>query len=255
MGGSALAPNQADCSFTCPGNPYEYCGAGNRLEMYQLNGTLYTSSSSSATATATGTSSTSTSSVVIATPTTTGIPAGWTYQGCYIDGVNGRILNDQLPDNQALTVQSCIAGCATAGYTIAGMEYSVQCFCSNVIYNSGALSPNQGDCNMACGGNPAEDCGAGNRLSLYSIGTPRIYQPPGPQKSGLPANWAYQGCLQDNILSSNGNPQVTLTTFPYMVWTNETGNTPVACIEQCQAFGYNAAGLEYGSQCCKYRPS
>jgi hypothetical protein len=250
MGGSALAANQGDCNFICPGNQYEYCGAGNRLEMYQLNGTLYTSSSSSsAIATATTTGKSSTSSIAVSTPTTTGIPAGWTYQGCYIDGVNGRILNDQLPDNQALTVQSCIGACAAAGYTIAGMEYSVQCFCSNVIYDGGALSPTQGDCNMPCGGNAAEICGAGNRMSLYSIGTPQIYQPPGPQKTGLPANWAYQGCLQDNILSSNGNPPVTLTTLPYLVWTNETGNTPVACIEQCQLFGYNAAGLEYGSEC------
>lgn len=35
-GGSIPASNQADCSFVCPGNKYEYCGAGNRLEMYKL---------------------------------------------------------------------------------------------------------------------------------------------------------------------------------------------------------------------------
>jgi hypothetical protein len=169
--------------------------------MYQLNGTLYTSSSvtaastTSATTTGTGISST-TSSVSISTPTTTGLPAGWSYQGCYVDGLNGRILNDQLADSTTNSVESCVQQCVALGYTIAGMEYSVQCFCSNDIYNGGALAANQGDCNMACGGNPAEICGAGNRLSLYSIGTPQIYQPPGPQKTGLPPNWAYQGCLQ-----------------------------------------------------------
>jgi hypothetical protein len=44
---------------------------------------------------------------------------------------------------------------------------------------------------------------------------------------------------------------VNLYTFPWKVWDNSTGNTPVSCIERCQEFGYNAAGLEYGSQCCK----
>ncbi|KUJ19463.1 WSC-domain-containing protein [Mollisia scopiformis] len=34
--GSVLATKQTDCSFTCPGNKFEYCGAGNRLEMYKL---------------------------------------------------------------------------------------------------------------------------------------------------------------------------------------------------------------------------
>ncbi|KAL8776823.1 MAG: hypothetical protein Q9194_002912, partial [Teloschistes cf. exilis] len=29
-----------DCSFLCPGNANEYCGAGNRLQMYQYNATL-----------------------------------------------------------------------------------------------------------------------------------------------------------------------------------------------------------------------
>jgi hypothetical protein len=34
-----------------------------------------------------------------------------------------------------------------------------------------------------------------------------------------------------------------------MVWDNSTSNNPVDCINRCQEFGYNAAGLEYGSQC------
>jgi hypothetical protein len=57
----------------------------------------------------------------------------------------------------------------------------------------------------------------------------------------------YQGCLQDNIPSAQ-DPNEIISTFPYMVWNNAS-NTPTACINQCQAFGYNAAGLEYGSEC------
>jgi WSC domain len=179
--------------------------------MYQLNGTISTSSSTTigsttiATTTISTTSSTSTTSVSISTPTTTGLPTGWSYQGCYIDGVNGRILGDQLADNAGLTIESCVQACAAAGYTIAGAEFSVQCFCSNVIYNGGALAANQADCSMACGGNSAEICGAGGRLSLYSLGTPQVFQPPGPQKTGLPPNWAYQGCLQSVYTNSQAS--------------------------------------------------
>jgi hypothetical protein len=56
---------------------------------------------------------------------------------------------------------------------------------------------------------------------------------------------------RDNI-PSNEDPNEILSTFPYMVWNSVTANTPTACIEQCQLFGYNAAGLEYGSECCKF---
>lgn len=34
--GSIKVANQADCNMKCPGAPSEYCGAGNRLNMYQL---------------------------------------------------------------------------------------------------------------------------------------------------------------------------------------------------------------------------
>lgn len=49
--GSVKAPNQDDCNFPCAGDGSEYCGAGNRLELYQFgtsNSSLLASSSSSA---------------------------------------------------------------------------------------------------------------------------------------------------------------------------------------------------------------
>lgn len=33
--GSVSAP-VAECNMVCAGDPYEYCGAGNRLELYRL---------------------------------------------------------------------------------------------------------------------------------------------------------------------------------------------------------------------------
>lgn len=238
--GSVLTA-QTDCSFTCPGNQYEYCGAGNRLDMYKLTGA--TTGTATGTST-TGTSTTLTSSIPIPTITANG---DWVYKGCWVDGLNGRDLNYQQPDNQENTVEACTATCASLGYTIAGLEYAVQCFCDNFLYNGAALATDQTTCSTPCPGNAAEMCGAGSRLSLYSTGPLRIHQPPAVQTVGLPSGWVYQGCLQDNIPSAQDANEI-VSTFPYMVWNNAS-NTPEACITQCQAFGYNAAGLEYGSQC------
>ena len=260
--GSVVAAD-SDCSFTCPGNAYEYCGAGNRLDLYKVGtATVSSSSATGSSSSATGSTgmtsipatTTSSSSISVGSSAATGLPSGWAYYGCYVDGTNGRILQNQQPDNTAgNTNEACVSTCASAGYTIAGTEYAVQCFCGNAIYNGGALAAQQTDCNSACPGNSKENCGAGSRMSLYSIGTPQAYQAPGPQTSGLPAGWFYGGCLQDNTLSNeNVNAQSTqketLHTLPWMVSDNNN-NTILGCIQQCAAYGYNAAGLEYGSQC------
>lgn len=170
----------------CNGNSSEFCGGPNRLDMYQSSGAPPPTSSTTST---TQTTSTSASSTV------TGLPSGWSYKGCYIDGVNGRILNTQNPDSPTLTIEGCIQTCIGQGHIVAGMEYSSQCFCGDYLVNGGALAPSDSQCNMPCSGNSNEMCGAGNRMSIYSKGALQVYQPPAVQKTGLPGQWQYQGCI------------------------------------------------------------
>ncbi|KAH6711606.1 hypothetical protein BKA61DRAFT_554745 [Leptodontidium sp. MPI-SDFR-AT-0119] len=248
--GSTVAP-ATDCSFTCGGDAYEYCGAGNRLTVYVLNGTALPSSSSvssSSTKLSTGVSSTVSLSSSSTAPASTGFPTGWTSQGCWVDGLTGRILTKQQPDNAQNTLESCVQTCAGLGYTIAGAEYGTECYCDNFVYNGGALAAAQTDCNIPCPGKSSEMCGAGGRISMYSKGSPTVYAAPAPQKVGLPTGWGYAGCIQDNVPSVE-DPNEQLYTFPYKVWDDASGNTPEKCITRCQEFGFNAAGLEYGSQC------
>jgi len=223
--GSVPAP-AADCSMTCMGAPSQYCGAGNRLSVYARDGTP---PPSSVTPTAPATTS--------AAPVPTGLPAGWTYQGCWIDGKQGRILPYQIPDSQANSPSTCASGCLAAGYSISGTEYGLQCFCGNAIYNGGVKTA-EADCNMACPGAPSQKCGAGDRLSIVSNGVPQIYAPPAPiQHVG---DWEYQGCAVDNI-----NDQRTFywqLFFPGIM-------TPKMCLDRCHQYGYAAAGLEYGEEC------
>ena len=160
-----------------------------------------TKATSPATTSAASQTTASTASKTSAVPTTSastasGLPSGWAYKGCYIDNAHGRVLPMQLPDNSSLTVESCVQGCYGQGYSVAGMEYSTQCFCGNAIYSGGALASSDTDCNMPCGGNAKETCGAGNRLSVYSNGTITTYQPAVPQTSDLPGSWTYDGCYK-----------------------------------------------------------
>ena len=155
-----------------------------------------TTSAASKTTASSSASKTSAASTTSASSTASGLPSGWAYKGCYIDNAHGRDLPYQLPDNSSLTVESCVQNCYGQGYSVAGMEYSRECYCGNAIYSGGALASSDTDCNMPCGGNAKENCGAGNRLSVYSNGTITTYQPAVPQTSDLPGSWTYDGCYK-----------------------------------------------------------
>lgn len=174
-----------------------------------------------------------------ATPTPTN--GTWTYKGCWVDNANGRILNQQLPDNQTLTPQTCIAMCAAQGYSVAGAEYSFQCFCDNFIRNGGQLANSDSECNAACAGDNTQTCGGGNRLSIYSNQTNvTVYPVPTVQTTNLPGSWKYVGCLRDDADN--------VRALPYQIIL-ETNNSASNCISQCSNFGYNAGGMEYGNEC------
>ncbi|GKT42002.1 WSC domain-containing protein [Colletotrichum spaethianum] len=229
--GSVPAP-ASQCGMKCMGNQLQYCGDGNRLSVYTI-GDSTQPSSSSVTGSATGAATTS------AAPVATGLPTGWTNQGCWVDNLNGRILPNQLPDDPAMTLASCAQACSAAGYTVAGAEYHTQCFCGNAIYYGGALATDATTCNTPCGGKPAEMCGGPNRMIIMSKGTPQTYQPPVPQKSGFNGSWTYQGCLS---YEGTTRPLKWQVLFPGV-------NTANTCLDRCSSFGYSAAGLEYGEEC------
>lgn len=163
------------------------------MDLYSGNGSVIitTSASSTTVSGSTTVSSSPTSSTTF--PGSTGIPTGWVSDGCWVDNVHGRIVQYEQPDNQQLTVESCISTCAGMNYTVVGLEFGVQCFCGDMIVNAGALAQNQGDCSMQCAGNPSEICGAGNRMSIYHTGNLTTLGLPATQTSGL-EGWTYMGC-------------------------------------------------------------
>lgn len=86
--------------MVCNGNASEFCGAGNRLNMYSYNGVTPSS-----------------------TPpvSTNAPPAGFSYLGCYNDTVGDRSLGHQQ-FLSSYSAESCTAACHTAGYSLAGVR-------------------------------------------------------------------------------------------------------------------------------------
>jgi hypothetical protein len=239
-GGGPAPDGNVGCNMACNGNQTDMCGGSNRLTLFKYVTGQEPSALSTIVASSVAASSTAVSSAVSsAPPVATGLPTNFTYKGCYVDGPGYRIMNFQQPDDSAMTVASCSNKCAAAGYSIAGMEYSSQCFCDNVIRNGGSLASSDSDCNMACGGNANQKCGAGNRLSVWSSQTP-VKVIPVPKPVQNVSDWTYQGCITEG---PNG-----AKVFPWKL-ANSTGNSPEWCLGKCQEYGYMAAGMEYGEEC------
>ncbi|KAL5329264.1 hypothetical protein ACEPPN_002775 [Leptodophora sp. 'Broadleaf-Isolate-01'] len=168
-----------DCNFICPGNPNEYCGAGNRLELYRLTSAATSSRSSSSvrstSSASTVRSSSSVSSRSSTAPTSTPTLAikpkvgNYVRQGCYTEGTGVRALaGAQYVDYVGMTLEICASNCA--GTTYFGVEYGGECYCGQTLDATSVPAANQLDCSFVCPGDASEYCGAGNRLELYMLG-------------------------------------------------------------------------------------
>ena len=130
--GSVPAP-ATDCSFPCPGNANELCGAGNRLQLYHVNSTISSSTTTSTTTIATSVSVTSTiasSAAILPTASVSTIPmvsGPYSFIGCYSELGNGRALSG-ASNYSSKSVDNCAAFCAANGGTrYFGVEYYGQC--------------------------------------------------------------------------------------------------------------------------------
>ncbi|KAK0190079.1 glyoxal oxidase N-terminus-domain-containing protein [Armillaria mellea] len=218
--GGALTAS-SDCTMTCAGNSSEFCGGPNRLNAYNYTGTDLPPINNPG-----------------------GGNAGGGPGDCFpcplCDNAHGRIFETEIGVNTNQTVQSCISSCIAQNFTVAGMEFRPGTVEIDSSMERRSLLADS-DCSMSCTGNATEACGAGNRLSVYSTSENITALPvPVPLVSPLPGEWTYQGCYTDE--------QVGTRTLPWQnIWP--TNNTVEACLNQCAAFGYSAAGLEYGQEC------
>ena len=178
------------------------------------------------------------------TATATALPSGWTSLGCMTDSSTNRALDGGSTSSNDMTVESCVASCASRGFPYAGVEYGTECHCGSAkaVMNSAPAS----ECNVRCAGDQWSFCGGGYRMNMYrssAAPTTTYVAPTGTPtpiaSSALPTGWSALGCHVDNpnTRALGGGS------------SNSNNLTVSSCIASCAAKGMPYAGVEYGTEC------
>ncbi|KAF4637126.1 hypothetical protein G7Y89_g965 [Cudoniella acicularis] len=186
------AVSDTDCSMICAGDDQEFCGGWMRISVYSLvenslsstvvptaassNTPSYSQGPSSYVATS---SSTAPVSPVASPSGPSAVPAyqgdtpqiwptvgEYSYQGCWTENPDYRILPDYSISYSDMTLESCAS------------------YCANVLA-SGTTQVNDLQCSMVCGGDPGEFCGNAMRISLFKLTAAS------PSSSALPTATVY----------------------------------------------------------------
>jgi hypothetical protein len=105
--------------YSVIGDANEICGGGDGLSVYQLQ-----------------------ASVVQSYKT-------WSYANCYEDSINDRKIPNPGWVSGPMTVEGCLEACYNDGYTVAGLEWSQECYCG---YNLPPQVATDNRCDMSCKG-------------------------------------------------------------------------------------------------------
>ncbi|ODN89698.1 WSC domain-containing protein [Cryptococcus wingfieldii CBS 7118] len=129
----------SECNYACADNDYENCGGSATLSLFN-NPSLYQVYT---------------------------YPTGWSSSGCMTEATNARALAKYSVTSDSMTPQVCIAACQAKGYTIAGIEYSSECYCANA-FSTGSVAADDSSCSMSCSGDALQTCGGSRRLSTWT---------------------------------------------------------------------------------------
>ncbi|KAI9756906.1 MAG: hypothetical protein M4579_003660 [Chaenotheca gracillima] len=217
-----------ECDMACSGNGSEYCGAANRLNVYEHNVT-----------------DTGDTAVPPGGPSILSTVGSYSYVDCHTE-VDGRALTGKAIAAPDMTVQYCLGNCSSFAYF--ALEYSDECYCGNTLAPT-SVPASDGRCSMTCAGNATEICGGPNGLTLYfsnttDASTPPTDPPTDPQPTGPPGvsfvenlgNFTYQGCkteVDGRALTGKAIAAPDMT-IEY-------------CMSNCTGFSYFA--LEYSDEC------
>jgi iron transport multicopper oxidase len=197
------AVSSSECSMACAGDPHQTCGGSYRIQIYSM-------------------------------PSSGSLPTGWqTTYACAVDTPGPRIMDEaalyELSNN---TPAVCATLCASKGYSLAGVEYSNEYWCSSGYTSN--LAPTMaptGDCNMPCSGASNQKCGGPYRIQMYGI---KHLSP------SLPKGWkTLYACAID------GNTRIFTGSALYKL----DNNSPAVCAALCASIGYSMAGVEYSDEC------
>lgn len=217
---SELLVSQAMCmSMRCTGNSGLWCAGGDLLAVYSTTAPILASIVNSY--------------------------GSVTYQGCFADSAGARVLNQYYVSIGI--VEDCVTLCSGLGFAYAGLEDGSSCFCGHSLISSLPLT----SCTTACSTATHEICGGTDAISVYTTATTKPFIAAPDVSADVQAagnvfatldtsNSVYVGCAVDSVDSRVLSIRSSLA---------EASVTPIACIDDCTARGYNYAGVEYGAEC------
>jgi len=148
----ATQVTERGCFQACAGDKTQTCGGSSRLSLWGTG-----------------------KPIILQPPRNPSSVGSYKYAGCYKDNQGRKAMPVGKPGGSSLTLEKCATACA--GYNYFGTEYATECTCANTIVGSDNAKTLDSECSMPCSGDPTQFCGAGNRLSLYSLnGGPVVYQ-------------------------------------------------------------------------------
>ena len=87
-------------------------------------------------------------------PAQTPIPTGWTELGCIAEAPSGRALTGASTTSPNMTRAACVDFCASKGFSIAGAEFSDECYCDDEMRNGATMDlVIWNECTNHCAGN------------------------------------------------------------------------------------------------------
>lgn len=203
----------AECSFACPGNSAQECGAGGRLSLYTRSDEV--------------------------TPPT--LPSTYRSLGCHTELSSGRALGAKTYIAPDMTVQKCADTCLAAGFGVFGLEYYTECYCGRALDPRSVAAP-ESECSFPCGGNPSEKCGGDWRINVYEFSADAsaptsTASTPEPTEMPAPVGWFNEGCYTE----ATGKRALSDVAF------YDDAMTVEKCANVCSSYGW--FGVEYGREC------
>lgn len=200
--------------MVCSGDDTQYCGSGNRLELYSTTATITS-----------------------ATPTPTPTPShvetvgDYTLVGCWTELSSGRALGQRATSDPDMTNELCADFCADFRYF--ATQFGDECYCGSHVAKATESAPLE-DCDMTCAGDSLSYCGGPDRLELYMNADVVGGETEQPAAAG---DFAWYGC-QTEIDGGRALGEAATTADDM---TNEV------CAEFCAE--YEFFGTEYGREC------
>ncbi|TQV95128.1 Pyrrolo-quinoline quinone [Cordyceps javanica] len=234
----SVQAKQADCSFTCPGDGSEYCGAGNRLELYKVAPADYSfppDSSSSRSSSVTATTSSAASSTVAATTTSVTSSTATASSATSSSATATASSTSSSPSTSSSSSTSSTSVTSTSTTPTSATSSATTSISSTSTATTSTTTSALSSTTSTT---------TSTTTSKTSSSTTTTAQPTStsPVISQGNANYTYYGCF------SEPNKGRLLST---QIYNNATDMTIGKCLQKCDAAqaGYNFAGVEYGQEC------